>query len=198
MINLSVSLTEPSTVPAASSSNASTPGIGSQSFDSELSAAISQALSEMGIDPSTVQLSVSATPSQTSAASQNSAAATTASWAPVTSAPSQSTTATSDTDPDDAYWASQPAAVQQLRNIPDETQRAALAMQLASEGYTIDYPIMVEGWDPQIATQIRQAAGYTWVPSALQSPVPVAPGLTFPGLTTYNPNDPPPGSILVS
>ena len=44
---------------------------------------------------------------------------------------------------DDAYWAKQPAAVQQLRNIQDPTQRAATAAQLAGEGYSIDVPIMV-------------------------------------------------------
>lgn len=97
---------------------------------------------------------------------------------------------------DDAYWAKQPAAVQQLRNIQDPSQRAATAAQLAGKGYSIDVPIMVWGWDPQITTQARESLGYTWVPSALQQPVEVAPGLSFNG-TSYDPLHPPAGSIPV-
>ena len=97
---------------------------------------------------------------------------------------------------DDAYWAGQPAAVQQLQNIQNPEQRAALAEQLAQKGYSIDVPIMVWGWDPAITTSARESMGYTWVPSAGQAPVEAAPGLTFAG-ATYNPAQPPPGSITV-
>ncbi len=99
---------------------------------------------------------------------------------------------------DNAYWASQPAAVQALRTMQNPDQRTALATQLANEGYSIDVPIMVWGWDPSIVTSMRQADGYTWVPSALQNPVESAPGL--PGMGTfaaYDPNSPPAGSIAV-
>ncbi len=205
MINLSVKLTDLSRVPPVTSRSASPPAIGSQSFESELSAAVSQALTELGIDPSSVQVTVNGLPSQTDAASQNSGAtassattagsATAASSTPAKATASQSTTTT--TDPDDAYWAAQPAAVQQLRTITNETQRTAVARELASEGYTIDVPIMVWGWSPQTTTQLRQSYGYTWVPSGLQTPIPVAPGVNFPGLPSYDPNHPPPGSILV-
>lgn len=99
--------------------------------------------------------------------------------------------------PDQAYWAEQPPAIQALQYMPDD-QRMAAAQQLANEGYTIDVPIMVWGWDP-LATMIdRQNNGYTWVPSALQSDVPVTPGNTFPGLPSYDPNNPPAGSIQVT
>jgi hypothetical protein len=99
---------------------------------------------------------------------------------------------------DNAYWAQQPAAVQPLRSMPQGEDRSAYAQQLASEGYSIDVPIMVWGWDPSLVTSMRQADGYTWVPSALQNPVEVAPGLGALGnLAAYNPKDPPPGSILV-
>lgn len=99
---------------------------------------------------------------------------------------------------DNTYWANQPAAVQALRTLQDPSQRATLAAQLAGEGYQIDVPIMVWGWDPSIVTSMREAEGYTWVPSALQSPVEMLPGLkTMGGLTAYNPNDPPAGSIPV-
>lgn len=97
---------------------------------------------------------------------------------------------------DDAYWASQPAAVQQLRYIANPAEKTELATQLAQEGYSIDVPIMVNGWDPQITTQLRQSMGYTWVPSALQQPIEVAPGLTFAG-ASYDPANPPSGSITV-
>lgn len=98
---------------------------------------------------------------------------------------------------DDAYWAKQPAAVQQLREIQSEQQRYQLASQLASEGYSIDVPVMVWGWDAGLTTQLRETDGYTWVPSALQQPISEAPGIDLPGLTPYNPAKPPPGSILV-
>ena len=99
---------------------------------------------------------------------------------------------------DNNYWAQQPAAVQPLRTMQNQEQRAALATQLADEGYSIDVPIMVWGWDPSTVTSMRQAEGYTWVPSALQNPVDVAPGLPSMGsLSAYNPNTPPAGSIAV-
>jgi hypothetical protein len=99
---------------------------------------------------------------------------------------------------DNAYWASQPAPVQALRTMQNQEQRAAVATQLASEGYSIDVPIMVWGWDPSITMAMRQSEGYTWVPSALQNPVEVAPGLPSLGtLAAYNPNNPPAGSITV-
>jgi len=99
---------------------------------------------------------------------------------------------------DNAYWASQPAPVQALRTMQNQEQRTALATQLANEGYSIDVPIMVWGWDPSITTAMRQSEGYTWVPSALQNPVAEAPGVPSMGtLAAYNPNNPPAGSIAV-
>lgn len=81
--------------------------------------------------------------------------------------------------------------------MPDD-QRYAAAQQLANEGYTIDVPIMVWGWDPLATMIVRQNDGLTWVPSALQPNIPVAPGDTFPGLPSYDPNNPPAGSIQVT
>jgi hypothetical protein len=119
---------------------------------------------------------------------------------PVSTTPSSSKTASTDPQQafDDAYWAKQPAAVQQLRNMQDPQLRTSMATQLASEGYSIDVPIMVWGWDPSVTTSMRQADGYTWVPSALQQPVEMAPGLGgMPGMAAYDPKNPPPGSIAV-
>jgi hypothetical protein len=97
---------------------------------------------------------------------------------------------------DQTYWASQPAAVQQLQDIQDPQQRTQVAEQLAQQGYSIDVPIMVWGWDPGTTTAARQSMGYTWVPSAEQ-PVAAAPGVTFGGASPYNPAQPPAGSIAV-
>ncbi len=119
---------------------------------------------------------------------------------PSTTSPTASEPGVSSQQPmsfDQAYWAQQPAPVQQLQNIQDPTQRAQVASQLAQEGYSIDVPIMVWGWDPQITTAARESMGYTWVPSADQKPVEVAPGLTFAGAAPYNPASPPAGSITV-
>ncbi len=98
---------------------------------------------------------------------------------------------------DDAYWAAQPAAVQQLRNIDDYTERSQMAAQLTAQGYTIDVPIMVYGWDPAKITAARESYGYTWVPSAMQTPVSEAPGISTPGGLAYDPNHAPTGSIAV-
>ena len=99
--------------------------------------------------------------------------------------------------PADVYWAEQPAAVQALRNMPDD-QRAAAAQALAAKGYSVDVPIMVWGWDPLVTMTVRQNMGYTWVPSGGQAPVAVTPGISFPGLPSYDPNNPPAGSIKVT
>lgn len=99
---------------------------------------------------------------------------------------------------DEAYWASQPPEIQALQTITDPGQRAAQAAQLATAGFTIDVPIMVWGWDPYLVMSMRAQLGYTWVPSALQPPVTIAPGDTQPGVVPYNPADPPAGSIKVS
>jgi hypothetical protein len=134
--------------------------------------------------------------SETAASASTSSPASSAITSPVTPA----TSSASSTDPtqsfDDAYWASQPPAVQALRGMTDEDQRAQVATELQQEGYTIDVPIMVWGWDPSITTSMRQSYGYTWVPAMGQTPLQMAPDLTGPW-QAYNPNDPPPGSIIV-
>ena len=99
--------------------------------------------------------------------------------------------------PDQAYWAEQPPAVQALQTTPDD-QKVALAQQLASQGYSIDVPIMVWNWDPLATMVQRQIDGYTWVPSLQQAATPVAPGVDFPGAPSYDPTKPPPGSIAVT
>lgn len=98
---------------------------------------------------------------------------------------------------DQAYWASQPPEIQALQTI-DPAQRATQAATLATNGFIIDVQIMVWGWDPYLVMSMRAQYGYTWVPSALQPPISIAPGLTEPGVVPYNPADPPPGSIKVS
>ncbi len=99
---------------------------------------------------------------------------------------------------DQAYWAAQPPAVQALAGIADQLQRATAAAQLATEGFTIDVPIMVWGWDAYLMMTMRAQFGYTWVPSALQPPVTIAPGDAQPGVIAYDPLHPPAGSIKVS
>jgi hypothetical protein len=72
------------------------------------------------------------------------------------------------------------------------------AMALAKAGCTIDMAIMVWGWDPVMTEFLRFQAGWKWVPAANQPNPPLPPFLTFPGMTPYDPNNPPPGSIKVS
>jgi hypothetical protein len=99
----------------------------------------------------------------------------------------------------DAYWAAQPAAVQVLRGMQDDEAKDRLALQLAGQGYQIDTQIMVWNWDPQMTMQVRANQGYAWVPSFGQSNIPVGPGVSDPfEPVSYNPGNPPPGSIRVS
>jgi len=99
---------------------------------------------------------------------------------------------------DQAYWASQPPEVQALEGIADPNQRAAQGAELATNGFTIDVPIMVWGWDAYLVMTLRAQFGYTWVPSALQPPVTIAPSIAQAGVAAYDPLHPPPGSIKVS
>ncbi|HTW66643.1 MAG TPA: hypothetical protein VME17_18605 [Bryobacteraceae bacterium] len=226
MIHLHNTLPSPADLPGTTTTKTAASQDTSANFRSALSDAVSSTtLEQVGTDPNQVQVSTtpaatSSTPSNsTPGATQNNsdydpfAQAATNSWVgvPVPAVNSSTTAATSEdgmpppsaaADPtlafDNAYWAQQPAAVQALRNMP-ESEREGYAQQLASEGYQIDVPIMVWGWDPSMVTSMRQADGYTWVPSAMQNPVEVAPGLGALGnLAAYNPNNPPPGSIAVS
>jgi hypothetical protein len=213
MINLMVGLTDPSASSGSASLNKQSPPISSQSFESQLSEAVSEVLTKFGIDPGSIKLTVQDSPSENIATSQNSAAASTQLNTSTSSSPAPQIqtapasvpapqiqtplAALSAQSADDAYWSKQPAAVQQLRNIQDQGQRTLLATQLASEGYSIDAPIMILGWDAGITTQLRQSYGYTWVPSALQQPVAEAPGIYDPGLKPYDPAHPPAGSIAV-
>jgi hypothetical protein len=99
----------------------------------------------------------------------------------------------------DAYWAAQPAEVQQLRTIGDFVQRMSMAQQLVSKGYAIDKSIMVWGYDPMKTMVTRQIYGYSWVPSLNQSVDSTPPpGFALPGQTPYDPAHPAPGSIQVS
>jgi hypothetical protein len=163
-------------------------------FQSQLSAALTATLQTFGINPNNVSVSIA--PIVTGNAQSAAPPATPA----IGTLASTGDGALASQDPilsfDDAYWSSQPPAVQALRNIDDPAQRAMAAAQLAASGYTIDTPIMVWGWDPSKVTTLRQDMGYTWVPSAFQNPVPAAPGLTN-GSEGYDPSHPPSGSIAV-
>lgn len=166
-----------------------------------------ETLASITSDPNSSFVTSSRAPSQSSASGQNSAVKT--GWnalIPPTPTPSAIASTTSETKipttpyasnaVDDAYWAKQPAAIQQLRGM-QSPQREQLAEKLAAQGYSIDVPIMAWGWDAGITTQLRESAGYTWVPSGLQTQVREAPGIYSPGFTAYDPSKPPAGSILV-
>ncbi len=232
MVNLQPSSGSASISIQISGLSSSSSSVSSQEFTNELTQAFATALKQLGVNPSSVQLSVDASPGQTSVSGQDSAASGTprstapASTAtstpsvnqstvgfnalvpktdPVTSAVVQgasasaasSQTETSSQAEIAAFWAGQPTAVQALQNVGSLSQRESMAAQLQSEGYQIDVPVMVWGWDPAITTALRQSYGYTWVPAAGQGPVEAAPGLTAPGMTPYDPNNPPAGSIQV-
>jgi len=104
---------------------------------------------------------------------------------------------------DNAYWAHQSPAVQKLRTM-DITGWAGMyfvtqaAAALSDQGLAIDVPIMVWRWDPFKIMSDRIAYGYTWVPAAKMPAPVVAPGVTQPGTTAYDPSSVPAGAIKVS
>jgi hypothetical protein len=220
------STTTASGAAASSTQTTQLSSLSAQSFTTLLSEALSETLSKFGIDPNSIKLTVQNTPSQTPATSQTHAGGQTASVSqtsaatvnlvpiapavvapavvtPAVVAPASSTAAAdaktwyASTPADDAYWSQQPAAVQQLRGIDDIGERRQLGEQLASEGYSIDVPIMVWGWDAGKVTAARESYGYTWIPSAMQQPVSAAPGITGAGIVQYDAAHPPSGSIQV-
>ena len=185
--------------------------VATQSFANQMSRAFAETLSKVRSDPNRGKQTIADTASQINVARQNSGTASNAAVvAPVgfnalipprnitpPPPPLPTSPINAPESADDVYWARQPVAVQQLRNIGDYGQRSQMAGQLAAEGYSIDTPVMVWGWDASKTTQLRQGFGYTWVPSAMQAPVTAAPSLSGGSITAYSPLNPPPGSIPV-
>jgi len=107
----------------------------------------------------------------------------------------------------DIYWAAQPDVVRETMKplviqfnhgqvTLDDVYKAA--NELAEAHYIIDRWIMVWGMDPYPAMLSRVQQGYTWYPSLLQ-PVPVlGPGVLYPNVPPYDPNNPPAGSVKIS
>lgn len=107
----------------------------------------------------------------------------------------------------DAYWAAQPPEERALRGMESfSPERAAKAVELAQKGNTIDPWIEAIGaGNPLDTMKLRSYYDYTWVPSLLQDPVLLAPGLSMPtditarlNLKPYDAAHPPAGSIRVS
>jgi hypothetical protein len=68
------------------------------------------------------------------------------------------------------------------------------AIVLAEQGFLIDVPIMVWGWDPGKIMASRITYGYTSVPALSYPPVTIAPGVNQNGKTGSGNT----GQILVS
>lgn len=71
---------------------------------------------------------------------------------------------------DEMYWEAQPLPVQGLQQMDaGAAARSQQAYLLAGQGYFIDVPIMVWGWDPYMTMYQRQIDGYTTYPDALNA-----------------------------
>ena len=204
---------DPTNTAAPQTSSQSTDG-----FQSALSAALSATLQEFGINPNQVTVSIAPAASSTpmtpatdpfsaaaAAANVGGTAPTPAIATPAapTTTPATDTPASADSNGgtqsfDDAYWAQQPPAIQALRSMDNFNARAQAASELSAKGYQIDVPIMVWGWDPVGVMTLRQQLGYTWVPSALQPPTEIIPGLMAAGTNSSAPVSPGPMYIKVS
>lgn len=98
---------------------------------------------------------------------------------------------------DELYWSVQQTAVQKARGL-SYYAALSLAGQLAQEGYVFDAAVVAWGYDPFLITQERLGYGYTWIPSAGMPPITIAPGLSQPGVPSYDPAIIPPGGIPVT
>ncbi len=105
------------------------------------------------------------------------------------------------------YWAAQPDAVRSVIEplivrlnhgevgIPDVEDAA---FKLAQAGQIIDRWIMVWGMDQYQAMLSRSLQGMTWYPSLMQAPLVLGPGVIYPNVPPYDPNNPPLGSVKIS
>ena len=100
-------------------------------------------------------------------------------------------------DHDAAYLASKPPAVRTAMAITDAAARREAFLALIDVGVIVDEPIMIGHQSPFWEYLRRDTGGYCWWPNAAQPPIPVAPGLAFPGLPSYDCAAPPAGSIPV-
>lgn len=80
------------------------------------------------------------------------------------------------------YRAAQPPEIRALMNMPREIggARDKKGFELAQQGFVIDVPIMVWGWEPVTTMLMRKNLGFVWVPSGLQPNIPNAFGTTPP------------------
>jgi hypothetical protein len=182
-----------SSSPAASlftSSGVTASGAASTTASAAIASTIAPVVTTASTSPASVSPATVSPAAETPAATAETAVST-------TGGESLSAAQLAKMTPTEAYWAEQPPAVQALQNMPMD-ERGAAAQSLAAQGYTIDVPIMVWGWDPLATMLLRQADGYTWVPSAAQADVGAAPGINYSSSANYNSSSPPPGSILVT
>lgn len=103
---------------------------------------------------------------------------------------------------DAAYLAAQPKPIRAVMAMPTDSSaalaaRQAAAVAVAKQGYLVEGKIVGWGFDPWMTMKNYEQEGYTWVNNILQ-PAVLPPGLNFPGLPAYDPNNPPAGSIKVS
>jgi hypothetical protein len=178
---------------AEASKSSGNSAIDSTAFQNALTQALDQALASIGVTNSGVSVSpsTSASGQQQFVVTMGSANSSAASTAPAATATPVATTSTSTSSSsassastsgadwwaiestpgwqaaEKAYWADQPAAVQQLENAP-QSEKGSLAASLESQGYSIDVPIMVWGWDPILTNETLRAYGDPYNASLLQ------------------------------
>lgn len=99
------------------------------------------------------------------------------------------------------YWGAQPIPVQALSGMERLTdERAAKAWDLVKQGFVIDPDIGLRGGDPYWTMFNRINQGFTWYWGLghQASNLVLPPGLSYPGLVTYDPDKPAEGSVKVS
>lgn len=97
----------------------------------------------------------------------------------------------------DMFWLYFPVEVRALRDM-EPSERFVYAMDLLARGFLLVGDVMIFEVDPITYINLCFNQGYRWVTAWGDPTVPVAPGITFPGMPSYDPAAPPKRSIPIS
>lgn len=97
----------------------------------------------------------------------------------------------------DIFWLYFPVEVRALRDM-EPKERFPYAMDLLAKGFLIASDVMMYEVDPITWINLCYNQGYRWAPAMGEPNVPVAPGVDFPGMPSYDAKNPPRRSIPVS
>lgn len=97
----------------------------------------------------------------------------------------------------DIFWLYFPMEVRALRDM-EPKERFPYAMDLLSKGFIVASDVMVFEVDPVTHINLCYNQGYRWSEAMGEPGIPVAPGVSMPGMPSYDPLKPPLRSYPIS